>query len=112
MNNNEPILRKTFNINFIRENILKIKNEINEIIKSGNNNILEHELEIMNKYSDFYDSYPFLVKKLCKGDDLDMLDNMFKNLEKVESGDSSLASVELNLGNKLAKQYLHPNINK
>ena len=112
MNNNEPILRKTFNLNFIRETILNIKNEINEIKKSGNNNILEHELEIMNKYSDFYDAYPFLVKKLCKGDDLDMLDNMFKNLEKVETGESSLASVELNLGNKLAKQYLHPNINK
>jgi hypothetical protein len=37
-----------------------------------------------------------------------MLDTMFKNLEIVESGDKSLASVELNLGNKLAAQYLNP----
>jgi len=110
MNNNEPILRKTFNINNIKENIDKIKQVINEMKKSGNDNILEHELEIMNKYSEFYDSYPFLVKKICKNDGLDMLDKMFQNLEKVESGESSLASVELNLGNNLAKQYLHPKI--
>ena len=37
---------------------------------------------------------------------------MLNNLEKVESGEKSLASVELNLGNKLANQYLYPVLQK
>lgn len=106
MSENESNIRKTFNISFIKEYIIKIKQVINEMKNSGNNNILDHELEIMNKFSDFYDTYPFLVKKICKDDDLEMLNKMFQNLEMVESGESSLASVELKLGNKLAKQYL------
>ena len=109
MNNSEPIIRKTFNINFIKENINKMKELINGMKLSGNNNILEHELEIMNKYPEFYESYPFLVKKICKCDDMDMLNKMFENLEKIESGESTLENVELNLGNKLANQYLYPN---
>ena len=33
---------------------------------------------------------------------------MFKNLEIVESGKESLESIETNLGQKLASQYLKP----
>jgi hypothetical protein len=108
MNTEEPIVRNTFNINFIKETIIKLNKLIDEMKLKGNNDILEHELEILHTYPEFYDAYPFLVKKVCKGGDLNMLDTMFKNLEIVESGDKSLASVELNLGNKLAAQYLNP----
>jgi hypothetical protein len=112
MSAEEPIVRTSFNINYIKETIIKINVLIEGMKSKGNNDILEHELEILHVYPEFYDSYPFLVKKICKGDNLSMLDTMFKNLEKVESGDRSLASVELKLGNKLASQYLDPNIKK
>ena len=51
MSDTEPIIRKTFNISFIKENIVKIKQVINEMKNSGNNNILEHELEIITRFS-------------------------------------------------------------
>lgn len=112
MNTNEPIARTTFNISYIKETIIKLEELINKMKLEGNDNILEHELEILHTFPEFYESYPFLVKKVCKGGDLNMLDTMFKNLEKVESGDESLKTVELNLGNKLAVQYLEPVIKK
>lgn len=111
MNTTEPIVRSTFNISYIKENINKLKETI-EIMKSqGKNDILDHELEIMHTFPEFYNSYPFLVKKLCKGGDLNMLNTMFQNLEKVESGERSLAGVELKLGKELASQYLDPVVN-
>jgi len=112
MDKNEPIVKTTFNINIIKENIISINNIIDNMKYKGNYNILDHELEVMNTYPTFYESYPFLVKKICKGGDLSMLDTMFNNLEKVESGEKSLSSVELNLGNKLAEQYLDPIVKK
>lgn len=108
MSTNEPQVRTTFNINLIKETINKINIIISDMKSKGNHDILEHELEIMHTHQEFYDSYPFLVKKICKGGDLEMLDIMFKNLEKVESGEKSLAGVELKLGQKLAAQYLDP----
>ena len=107
MNTQEPIPRTTFNINYIKETIIKLQDLINKMKLEGNNNVLDHELEILHTYPEFYESYPFLVKKVCKGGDLNMLDTMFKNLEKVELGDTSLETVEHNLGNKLASQYLN-----
>ena len=108
----EPVVRTTFNISYVKETIIKLKELIENMKLQGNHNILEHELEIMNSFPEFYNSYPFLVKKVCKGDDLSMLDTMFQNLEKVESGEKSLAGVELKLGKELASQYLDPMVKK
>ena len=108
----EPAVRTTFNINLIKETINKINIIINDMKSRGNHDILEHELEIMNIYPEFYVSYPFLVKKVCKGGDLDMLEIMFKNLEVVESGKESFTNVETKLGQNLANQYLDPVVNK
>lgn len=112
MNKPEPPVRATFNINFVKENISKINDIIIDMKRKGNNNIVDHELEVMNTLPEFYQDYPFLVKKVCKGDDLNMLQTMFNNLEQVESGDKSLASVELKLGQNLASKYLDPVVKK
>ncbi len=112
MNTTEPVVRTTFNVKYIKETIIKLKEQIETMKSQGNNDILEHELEFMHNYPEFYDSYPFLVKKVCKGGDLSMLETMFQNLEKVETGEKSLAGVELKLGKELAAQYLEPNIKK
>ena len=106
----EPIheIKTTYNILMIKEFI----NTINGLIKtrelSGNYTAFDHELVIMESYPEFYQSHPALVKKLCKRDDISYLYKMLDNLEQIEQGNKSLASVELKLGNELAEQYLSP----
>jgi hypothetical protein len=72
----------------------------------------DQELVLLEKFPEFYQDHPNLVKKICKKDNLDMLYKMLDNLDNVESGNKSLSSVELDLGNKLANQYLYPSLNK
>ena len=67
------------------------------------------ELNILEQYPDFYDKYPFLVKKICKGDDLTILYKMIDNIELVNSGKESLSNVEHKLGEELAETYLYSN---
>ena len=61
---------------------------------------------------EFYESCPYLVKRLCRGQDMAMLDKMLKSLEKVEKGDATLAGTEAVLGEELAEQYLYPKLSK
>jgi hypothetical protein len=51
--------------------------------------------------SEFYEKFPYLIKKLIKGGSLDFLDVMLKNLEKIENGEQTKASTELKLGNEV-----------
>jgi len=41
-----------------------------------------------------------------------MLFTMLTNLDQIEKGEKSLASVELKLCNQLADQYIYPKMNK
>jgi hypothetical protein len=109
MTNNE--IRKTFNIELIKENINIINKEINKEINK-NKTIFELELYIMTQYPEFYNNYPFLVKKLCKKDDIQMLYKMFDNLNDVELGNKTLSNVESTLGNELAQEFIYSKINK
>lgn len=111
-NNPPPELKTTFEVLTIKENIQSIQESINKMELEGKKDPFDFELAIMESHPDFYQSHPFLVKKLCKRDDLSFLYQMLNNLEKVESGEKSLASVEMNLGNKLANQYLYPALQK
>ena len=79
---------------------------------SGKSDLFEIELEVMTKYPEFYEGHPFLVKKLCKRDDISMLFKMLDNLDKVDNGTKSLATVELTLGEELADKYLYPVVGK
>ena len=108
---NPPELKSSFDIEMILKTVEEIKKEIN-LIKLTKNDSLEIELEIINKFSKFYESHPFLVKKVCKGDDLTMLYEMLNKLHHVEKGNETLTSVETNLGSKLADKYLYPNLKK
>ena len=108
---NPPELKTSFDIQKILQTVEEIKKEIN-FIKLKKTNLLDIELEISTKYPEFYESHPFLVKKVCKGDDLSMLYEMLNKLYQVEKGDDTLTSVESNLGSKLADKYLYPNLKK
>jgi hypothetical protein len=102
-------MAESFNLDLVKEKI----NQINKYIKSqGNKEVFQIELDIMEMYPDFYEKYPFLVKKLCKKDDVSMLYRMLESLESVEKGNKSMASVEYELGNDLAKKYINPVVDK
>jgi hypothetical protein len=100
-------VRTTFNLATIKFYI----NTILEYIKDKDN-AFESELYIMETYPDFYQEYPFLVKKLCKKDNLSTLYKMLGLLYNIEKGDETLGNVETNLGQELAQEYLYPNIKK
>ena len=53
-----------------------------------------------------------LINLGCKKEDISMLFKMLTNLDQVEKGEKSLASVELKLGNELADQYIYPKMKK
>jgi hypothetical protein len=112
MSKQDPVVRTTFKIDYIKEHISKINEYVKEEKIKGKYDNLDYELGIMDKYPEFYQSYPYLVKKVCRGEDLDMLEIMFKNLEVVESGKESFTNVETKLGQNLANQYLDPVVNK
>jgi hypothetical protein len=107
-----PQVKTVFDISMIKQKIIEIDNEIKKLIAEGSENDFNLELKIIDKFQDFYATHPFLVKKICKQDDLSTLYVMFDNLEKVEKGEKTLAGVELNLGTQLANQFLYPNIKK
>jgi transcriptional regulator of heat shock response len=110
-NNNEPEIRSIFDINLIKSTVNDIKATLDKLKDEGSTDNFDNEIKILELYPEFYDSYPFLVKKLCKNSDMDILYKMLEQLEQVENGNKTLNNVELSLGKELADQYLYPNIN-
>ena len=98
----------------IREDIQILQAKLEELRKNGVTDSFELEMEIINTMTDFYDKYPSLVKRLCREENQDntFLFKMIDMLEKVNVGEKSLASVELNLSEELAGKYLYPVLQK
>ncbi len=107
-----PELRTEFRANSIKKIVEEIQQVIETMEKDGVNDAFEYEMKIMETHPGFYQSNPFLVKKLCKKEDISMLYKMLDSLNKVESGEKSLTSVEMNLGNELANKYIYPKLKK
>ena len=108
----EPEKKLVYNVNWIKENVFLIKNEIYKMKSEGKTDPFDYEMYILTNYEEFYQSHPFLVKKLCKCDDTSMLTKMLDQLNIVEAGDKYLSNVEYDLGEELANQYLYPVVNK
>ena len=104
----EMPVKKTFNVEMIKDHIKLINMHINKMELQGKKDAFEFELELLEVFPEFYDAYPFLVKKICKRGDLSILYKMLENLDQVEQGNKSLSNVEHNLGEDLAKQFLYP----
>lgn len=85
----------------LREIIINITKEIDNDCSS-----YENEVMILNKYPELYDKYTFIIKKICKKDDVSILYEMLENINNINNGIDSLSNVEKNLGGKLAKTYL------
>lgn len=99
------------NLKVLKKNIKEIENMI-DTCRKENKNSFDTEMTIMTELPELYQQYPFLVKKLSKSDDKDYLNKFIESLEQVVKGNKSLASVELNLGLELKKQYIDSVIDK
>tara|TARA_E500000178_G_C16986251_1_gene738372 strand:+ start:65 stop:394 length:330 start_codon:yes stop_codon:yes gene_type:complete len=102
---------KKLNVKEMKKKINYVQNKISELVKENKNNV-DIEMYFLENDSEFYERYPYLIKKLIKGGSLEFLDVMLNNLEKVESGQQTMASTELKLGEDLASKYLYPKVNK
>ena len=73
-------------------------------------------MKLIELMPEFYDLYPSIVKRFCK-EDADKQDNtylykMLGLIGKIEAGEKSLESVEMNLGEELAQKFVYPIVNK
>jgi hypothetical protein len=94
-------------INIIIEKVVELRNR-------GITDSFELELFFINNMTEYYESYPHLIKRLCREENQDntFLYKMIDNLEQVNKGEKSMANVELTLGNELANKYLYPVLDK
>jgi hypothetical protein len=96
----------------------QIKNTIDEIIATINLNENKHktafqlEVLLMEKYSDFAQDFPFLVKKIAKRDKMEYLDIMLKGIESIENKEKSIETVEQEIGDPLAERFYYPSLDK
>ena len=90
---------------YIKDTINEINNKLIELCKDSDDSY-KNEIIILNLYPDFYDKYPFLVKKICKRDDLTILYKMIDSIELINEGKDTISNVEHNLGQELAEKYL------
>tara|TARA_B100000161_G_C33210483_1_gene263999 strand:- start:141 stop:464 length:324 start_codon:yes stop_codon:yes gene_type:complete len=95
----------------LKSKIKNVQDQIKKLVKEKKTNV-EIELFFIENDSKFYEEYPYLVKKLIKGGDMEYLDVMLDNLQKIQDGDQTLASTELKLGDELAQKFVYPNIKK
>ena len=101
----DPELRKKINI---------IVEKVIELRKQGMNDSFDLEMYFIDNMTEYYESYPHLIKRLCREENQDnsFLYKMIDNLEQVNKGEKSIAGVELILGNELANKYLYPALDK
>jgi hypothetical protein len=106
------------------EGIEKLKTDINVIrnkieeCKKNNLNTFDTEMKMMTELPEQYDSYPWLIKMFskCKDNDYESfityLTKIVTSLESVSKGESTLASVEMKLGQELYDKYAADIVNK
>jgi len=98
----------------IRNKIKLLQDRLTELREQGITDSFELEMKIIDEMTDLYDTYPSLVKRLCReaNQDNSFLFKMIETLEQVNNGDKSMAVAELSLGEELAEKYLYPIVKK
>ena len=90
----------------IRKKVIEIQNYLKKPhIKKLKNDKIKHELAVRNHFPIFENKYPFLLKRIVNEHNLDFLEDMLIGLKKIKKGDTTLEKVEMNLGNKLFKDF-------
>ena len=98
-------------IDRLKIDIKIIKDKIEEC-KKKKLKTFDTEMTIMTELPEQYDSYPWLIKMFSKCKDheyetfISYLTKMVNSLESVTKGESTLASVEMKLGQELYDKYV------
>jgi hypothetical protein len=102
------------NIEVLKKDIQLIKNKISECVSNKFTDCFDIEMKIMTELPEQYNDYPWLIKRLSKSNFTDdkWLDKFISSLESVAKGESTLASVELKLGEELKQEYIDPILEK
>lgn len=74
-------------------------------IKKLRNDKIKHEMAVRDHFPVFEKRFPFLLKRIVNGHDLNFLNDILAGLNAVRNGKSTLEDVEVNLGNKLFKDF-------
>ena len=92
------------------EMITKKVKQIQEYLKTPRirklkNDVIKHEIAVRDHFPVFEKRFPFLLKRVVNGHNLNFLDDMLAGLRSVRKGKSTMEEVEVNLGNKLFKDF-------
>ena len=101
-----------FNIEYVLSTVNDIyedmKSElIEKLIESKSYGRIEGKLS--EKYPEFAENYPFLLKKIAKNENIDYLYKMIEGLKEIEMGNKTMEEVEKSLGEGLADKFLYKN---
>ena len=102
------------NCNFaeLKTDIELIKSKITECKNKNITDSFDIEMKLLQELPEQYNQYPWLIKRLCKSSNDEILNKFLEELEHVAKGDKSLGAVEMNLGLLLKEIFLDPVINK
>ena len=89
----------------LKKDVAEIKSNIDRIKAEGLTIPYHIELAFLERYPKLYDKYPFLVKKICTGENLEMLDKMLNSIANIEKGADKFEE-EKKLGEELGKKYI------
>lgn len=89
----------------LKKDVAEIKLNI-DLIKAEGTIVPYHiELTFLERHPELYDKYPFLVKKICTGENLEMLNKMLNSIDKIEKGADKFEE-EKKLGEELGEKYI------
>lgn len=90
-------------INYPEQEIYNIFERVKQLYKLDN---MKKELTIMNEFPDIYDKYPFLIKKICKGDDMSFLNTMKEKINKINNNNITKADCDVEITKILTDKYI------
>ena len=105
-------MRDDFKVLDITKTISVIQERMAEMKRNGIHDSFEYEMDILTNMPEFYQEYPFLVKKVTSGQDMSYLYKMLDTLNNVQYNNTSFANAELKLGKELADEFLYPALEK
>ena len=100
------------NITDLKKDIELIKNKIKECRDKNITKDFDIEMVVMTDLPEQFNQYPWLIKRLCKSNNDEYLEKFVNALESVAKGESTLASVELKLGEELKNKFFDPILEK
>tara|TARA_B110000908_G_C10239301_1_gene445180 strand:- start:2082 stop:2384 length:303 start_codon:yes stop_codon:yes gene_type:complete len=89
----------------IKEIVTTIKSNIDLIKAEGTSDTFKMELVFLERFPKLYDNYPFLVKKIISGENMEMLEKMLNSINSINKG-SDKYKEEVKLGQILEKKYI------